>query len=88
MLSVYEMKVTLLVESDHTEILNLGRWMSTRVKDPAEAGIALVNTLNQMTVFWHQQKGKYKCRKEFFMVVLQDFEEIYVPIYPVKKVYL
>ena len=56
-MSVYDVEVTLVVESDHTEILNPSRWMSTGVKDPAETGTALVSTLNQIIAFGTNRRG-------------------------------
>lgn len=57
MMSVYNVEVTLVVESNHTETLDASRWMSTGVKDPAETGAALVSALNQITAFGTNRTG-------------------------------
>lgn len=78
MVLVCEMEVTVVVESDHTEILDPGRWMSTGVKDPAETCIALVSTLNQIIGFGTNRRGNIAAErvKQFFKVALQHLEDI------------
>lgn len=50
-MSVYDAEVTLVVESDHTQLLDLRRWISTGVEDPEETVTALVCSLNQVILF-------------------------------------
>lgn len=57
MMSVYNVEVTLVVESNHTEILDPSRWVSAGVKDPAETGAALVSALNQIIAFGTNRTG-------------------------------
>lgn len=59
-MSVYDVEVTLVAESDHTMILDPSRWMSTRVKDPVKTDTALAGTLNLIIAFGTNKRAAEK----------------------------
>ena len=71
-MSVYDVEVTLVVESDHTQLLDLRRWISTGVEDPEETVTALVCSLNQVITFGTNRSRNAGAErvKQFFKIDL------------------